>query len=886
MAIINSNDYLASTNLPILKVPKLLYTEKEKQADDKAVLKKLVRYYEHVATRQVSAQEQYYNKLHNIADGVIDINDYVDSEEIEQLQHLDPSIKFDEETIDLENFPIIPPIINRLTGDISKKQTDFFIQAENVEATNQIIEKRNDEIKQILLEHAKQLFDQENPLDPKATEEQQKQRKQMFEQIPAVQRAYKTNFRLEIEEWADHVMRWENRKFNMKDIERRAFRERLVTNKSLVHVRLVNDHYYPELINPRYYASLRSPKTVDESDSMMCCWFDFSNIGTILNKYAGVLKEEDVEQLEKWQAKLHSNFVLPDQHGGINPYIESMQNYVAATNVISNSVENGTNYDGFTRLIRETNMYFLLPRKVGVLYAIVNGELTVTEVDETFEVTRKPIYQYKGSKDTDDLIDGEHVEWTYINELWYCLKLDMRWTSPLFKIDEAIDKDNKPIYVFLDRFPIQYKDKSRRYGIKIPVHGGSDSRPSHVEKGAPFAKFYNYIWNRNKQILSTEIGKFLIMSQNMIPNESMGEDWGKGNLIKAYSIAKDMSLMPADTSLTNMGVNQMVSGNYGQVVDLSKTQDVLEKVNLAKMIKQECFETLGISYQLLGETSPYMSPTLAASNMQQTITQLQHLYDGHFEQTKLVRETMLETAQYLTSIGEMTEVINVSSDGVREIFRLSEPETMLYDLVLYPTNNIEQYINFETLKQMAIADNNLTSTAYEKALMVLSETPSELVRRLKEEQDKLEKQQQQERDFQMQQQQQMIDAQNEQIQRKIDYETNRDNLDRQERLLEAQIEAVGRGNSDSAQIREELLKLQSEGLRQKEYYTEMDAMLQKNMYDQERLKNEQKHKSDTLTMQERLKMKELELREKEISAADRRTLAMKAQKDKESKKKK
>lgn len=886
-----ANDYKTLVDDIIKLSPKLIYTEKQKYAKDKKEIKLLVDYFETIGQRVVARKENYYKKLNNLADGVIDVDDYINSSEIDQLQSLDSTIQYDIETVDLENFPIITNIVNRLTGDISKKYTSFFIKAENTEAVNEVLERRNEEIRAILLENARKLFEENNPIDPSVQqappEEQQKymeQRQQMFQQIPAVQRSYKTDFRLEIEEWADHVMRWEDLKFNMKELERKTFRERLVTNEPLVHIRLIADRYYPELIDPQYSFELQSPNVDDASDAMMRGWFEFSNFGTILNKYGGLLTPEDIKKLEDWQVNMATNLILPHQGADFNPYMESMNNYIVAQNLIAQteSPAGDNTFDGFSRLVRETNVYFLLPKKVGFLTAVVNGETTLTEVDETFKVTIPPVYKYEGSKEVEDLIAGEHIEWTYINELWYCLKLDMTWGGNGTIFNKHEGKEDS-IYLFLDRFPIQFKDKEKRYGIKIPIHGGKSNQPSPTEKAAPWQKFYNYIWNRNKQLLSTEIGKFIIMSQNMLPDESMGESWGKGNLIKAYMVAKDLSIMPQDTSILNTIQNQAVSGNFAQQVDLSKTSDVIEKANLARMIKQECYETLGINYQALGEVNPYMSPTLAANNMQQTITQLQYLYDGHFEMWKYIRETLLEVAQYLTSIGEMKELTSITSDGAREIFKLNLDQTLLYDLVLYPTNDVQQYVNFEMIKQLALSDNNLNSTAYEKALIAFSNSPSEILRRLKTEQDKFEQERQEQMKHEQEMQQQQLQAQQAQLQARLDWEANQNNMDRKVDILEAQIKAMGFANDDAANIRDGIIGLQTESAKQKQYYAELDLKLQENELQNKILADKRRDQKEAMSMQERMKLEELKLRDKEITAANLRTKAMLEAKRKESK---
>ena len=47
------------------------------------------------------------------------------------------------------------------------------------------------------------------------------------------------------------------------------------------------------------------------------------------------------------------------------------------------------------------------------------------------------------------------------------------------------------------------------------------------------------------------LGTVIMLDQNTLPKHSLGEDWGKGNLAKAYVAMKDFQMLPLDTSITN-----------------------------------------------------------------------------------------------------------------------------------------------------------------------------------------------------------------------------------------------------------------------------------------------------------------------------------------------
>ena len=101
-------------------------------------LKELVCYYEWIARQQINAKRDKVTKLMNLANGIIDVDDYIkDVSEYEtELTMLDAeSLDYD-----LKFYPIIPNIVNTLVGERFKQHVHFTANAINREAVNEIIE--------------------------------------------------------------------------------------------------------------------------------------------------------------------------------------------------------------------------------------------------------------------------------------------------------------------------------------------------------------------------------------------------------------------------------------------------------------------------------------------------------------------------------------------------------------------------------------------------------------------------------------------------------------------------------------------------------------------------------------------------------------------------
>ena len=216
---------------------------------------------------------------------------------------------------------------------------------------------------------------------------------------------------------------------------------------------------------------------------------------------------------------------------------------------------------GDGNLMRVSTIYWKTQRKVGHLTKIeFDGEVTQEIIDESFKITEKAVYDTSifKNKSKDTLLQGEHVEWIWINETWGGVKVGPNvpamWRT-------TMDDNVNPIYLGINRekpgrLPFQFKGENSLYGCKLPVEGRvfSDRNTrstSLVDLMKAYQVGYNMVNNQIADILIDELGTVIMFDQNALPRHSMGEDWGKNNYAKAYTAMKDFSMLPLDTSITN-----------------------------------------------------------------------------------------------------------------------------------------------------------------------------------------------------------------------------------------------------------------------------------------------------------------------------------------------
>jgi hypothetical protein len=859
----------------------LFISEKDKYANDKEIIQKLFERYEAIGFRQVYDKDKKFRKLYNLATGKINKEDYIGEAPSNVLEFNTQSASLDD--VDLHFYPLIPNIKNAILSEYDKKYIKYSAKAVNVENTNSILDAYNNELRTALIQRAENLFLSENP---NPSEEQVK----LFQESEEIAKFYKLEYRTEIEKWANHTIKKEDAKFDIKTIERKLLEQIITTEHPIVHIDITDNYYKPEVILEKDAFWLKSPMHDDLSQSMMVGWFKYSNIGTLLNEYANIFKEEDLKKISHWIDNYYdAGFVINDEFdaktGNRTAPHESLRNYITFKNLEYNRESRYSDVEN--TLLRETTIYMLIPKKVGMLYYRDSEQLIGKLVDDQFKVTIKPVYRQGELKIKENLISGEHVEWTYINELWRGKKLDVNLNTPEIhrtNLKQGI-QDQESIWLELKRHDIQYSEPHLRYGVRIPVHGGPSTdyfneSLSLVEMCATWQILYNWVWNRNHVLLATEVGKFLILNQGIIPNESLGETWAKNDLIKWALVGRDTSIAPVDTSLSNMGQSAMqIHGGVGQVVDLTKTAEILEKATLARLIKQECYAQVGLNEEyLMGNISPEQSGTSVAQGMQRSSNQIQHLYTRLAQVVRNMRITMLETAQYLESLNPTSQISYLTDDSTRVIFQTNTDGFLLHKLDVNVESNLSDAHTLERIKNYMENTNTLGANTLEMASVQTATSVPELLHKLTALDEDKKKEIQAQRQHEQETQQREIQARQEATDKMLAQKENNEQLNREKDIVVAQIKAIGYATDNADAISKEIIELQNANAKQADYYERLNYRDTLASFKERQFEHKTQNDAQNNALKEKMALKKIEqedeklrLREKEIDAANNRT---------------
>ena len=533
--------------------------------------------------------------------------------------------------------------------------------------------------------------------------------------------------------------------------------------------------------------------------------------------------------------------------------------------------ESEDSYDkGHTNMLRVSQSYWKSQRKLGHLTKIAeNGEVTTEIVDEDYKITDKPLYntQLFPNKTHRNLVFGEHIEWLWINQTWGGIKIGPN--QPSFwgiKNPTGIN----PIYLGINQNEIkplkfQFKGDNSIYGCKIPVEGRvfSDRNTKSttlVDLMKPYQIGFNMVNNQIADILVDEIGSVIVLDQNALPKHSLGEDWGKGNYAKAYTAMKDFSVLPLDMSMAN--TDNATSFSHFQQLDMSQTQRLMSRVQLANHFKQEAFQVVRVGPQRMGqqlgqyETATGIEQSVSGSYAQTEMYFIQH--SDHL--MPRVHQMRTDLSQFYHSTNPSLKLQMMTSLDERVTFEMNGTDMMSRDIHVYCTSKANHRDILEKMRKMSV-DSSVQGSAsiYDVGRILQADSMGTINSSLKAIEANSERKIQEQRAHESQMQEKVLAAQEKEKAMALDFEARENEKERRKDIMVAEIKASGFGaTQDINQNQQSDFVDSMEKMQQTDQYIEA-TNLQKSKEANKQADNREKQnlKREEMNLKRELKDKDL-----------------------------
>lgn len=768
-------------------------------------------------------------KNYKLAKGIIDKSDYIVEEDNDYKEMMDVLTKENDSALELKFYPIVPNVINVLSGEFTKRYNKVQFRAVDDKSYNEMLEQKKSEIEEALLADAERTLIGkmlEAGMDPAAEEAQQQLSPDNLKTLPEIEDYFSKSYRSSVEEWATHQLNVDEERFKMQELEERGFRDMLIADREFWHFRMLEDDYDVELWNPVLTFYQKSPDQRYIADSNYVGKIDLMTVSDVVDRYGYLMDERQLSSLQRiYPARSAQYQVNGYQNDGSYydatrshawntempglAYRQYASNYMAdparggdiLTQILSQSEDLEQWGDG--NLMRISTIYWKTQRKVGHLTKIeFDGEVTQEIIDESFKITEKAVYDTSifKNKSKDTLLQGEHIDWIWINEVWGGVKIGPNvpamWQT-------TMDDNVNPIYLGINRekpgrLPFQFKGENTLYGCKLPVEGRvfSDRNTrstSLVDLMKAYQVGYNMVNNQIADILIDELGTVIMFDQNALPRHSMGEDWGKNNYAKAYVAMKDFQMLPLDTSITN--TENATNFNHYQTLNMEQTSRLMGRISLANHFKQQCFDSIGINPQRLGGAVSAQTATGVVNAMQQSYAQTEIYFVQHSDHLMpRVHQMRTDLAQYYNSTNPSVRLSYISTEAQKVNFVINGTDLLLRDFNVFATTKTNHRAILEQLKEMALTNNTTGASIYELGNIVKADSISEVTDILKDSEARVENQRAQDMQQQRQMQEQQLQAKAQEDQQKLQVEMSENEKDRQNDITIAEIRAAGFGS--------------------------------------------------------------------------------------------
>ena len=803
--------------------PDQFKTEKEKQ--DESWIKNTMDYFANKSYAEYIKNRDTFAKNYDLVNGILRMEDFYQEPETKTFSDM---LQAD---IDLpayvKHYSIITTPINNLVGEISKRPDTFRVKAFDDDSQSEELQFKTDILQQFVIQQAKQKIMEKLAMSGQEIDEEQLEQLTM-EQVKDQLDSYTSV----AEKWANHILTCQKAEFNLKEKSEDTFRDLLVSAREFYHIYEDNSKlgFNIEVANPKNTWFLTTPDRKWISDptgrnqgAYAAGTVQVMELSEIIESIPDLTKEE----IDHLRSSLQdyglinvreSNLGNPDAAQGIDSIqYDTFDPLVLQTRMMIES-EMKQNNDGLQDFLGLTSnvssfgykyvvvrAYWISKRKIGKLtYLDEMGNEQTVLVDENYK-----------SKTIPTQID---LEWGWINQWYQGTKIgpDIYHMKPL-KI--------------LNYCPII----GTTYQVK------NTEAKSLVDLMKPFQTLYNICMNQLYKLLEKEIGNVASVNIRRVPRLKDGDD--QDSLDMWEMEARERGIIFDDDSPENTKA-AVSNTSIARNIDLTRTNEIQSRYNLALQLKAECWELIGITRQRLGSVQASETATATNTAVSQSYAQTEPLFVAHEYIMGQLYQAIIDAAQYIESSKPMSTLSYITSEGESAFIQVNGNDLKLRDLKVFPTNRPEDTQMFNELRQLSQAVIQNGGTLYDIIELYSTKSMREMKKTFKNLRDR----QQQMQDQQMQQQQQQIEQQREIAQAQMQEaarvkqeemanENYQKELDRINKKEVAVIQALGRNENAAADTDEsgtaDVLEMTNLSMQQakaaQDYQMKMQDIQSKNM---------------------------------------------------------
>ena len=726
-------------------------SDKEKES----WIKSTMDYFANIAFAQYK-QNITFRKNYRLLNGEFNFSDYTNIPEMQELISYLNDVPDQEPEVPqhLKHYPIVNPPINQLKGELINRPHKYKVKAVDDEAVNETIDFRTELIKEHFLKKLEAQLEGQ-PVDPEQEAQMQQEIQNKILDYTSV-----------AEEWGNKTLNALKYHFNFREKSQQAFLDFLVTGKEF-------HHFYPDNSRLGFTYKTENPSNVwylanRNAQYTSDCWalglIEVLSMSEIVERYN--LTGEEVEHLKNRSLQnLRNNEysplapALPDPNDPLwQLTFENVGDF--ANGGIDHNVFSFNSQHSYTVV----TSYWQSKKRI----------FKRTYLDEEgFQQEMFVSEDYKMDKTLGDIT----LEELWINEWWRGIKI------------------GADIYVNVE--PLEFTQSAPIVGI-INTTRNTQGK-SLLDLLKPYQVLYNICMNQLWELLEKEIGVVFLGDLKVVPKKDSQDP-----IETMLWNAKNRGTLLIDTSIENTG--GAVQFNQFSRLDLTRSQEIQARIQLAQQLRLEAYELVGLTRQRLGNSQASDTATAANNALIQSFAQTETWFAWHDNILQKVYQTIMDMAQYI-ELQKPTSTLNYLNSELETVFLQVSKNELLHELFVFVSSYAEDKVTLEQLKQLA---QPAMQNGAELSEMVdlftansersLRKTLSDVQKRkeaIRQQDQALKQQQLEQQQAQFEQKMQMDAAQKAEDARRDDMNKQ---LDRENRLQVVQLQGIANEGSYSPDV--------------------------------------------------------------------------------------
>ena len=767
--------------------PDQFKTDKEKQ--DESWIKNSMDYFANKAYAEYVKNRDAFVKNYDLMKGILRMEDFYQEPEVKSFTDmLEADLGL---PAYVKHYSIITTPVNELVGELSKRPDTFRVKAFDDDSKAEELQYKTDTLQQFVIQQAKQKILEKAAMQGVEIPDEELDQMTM-EQVKDQLDSYTSV----AEKWANHVLTCQKAEFNLKEKSEDAFRDMLISAREFYHIYEDNSKlgFNIEVANPKNTWFLTTPDRKWISDptgrnqgAYAAGTVQVMELSEIIESIPDITKEE----IDHLRSSLQdyglinvreSNLGNPDAIPGTDSVMyDTYDPLVLQTRMMVES-EMKENNDGLKDFLGLTSnvssfgykyvvvrSYWISKKKIGkLIYLDEMGNEQSLLVDEAYKSNSIPTQQ--------------SLEWGWINQWYQGTKIgpDIYHIKP-FKL--------------LSYCPI--------IGTTFEVKN-TEAR-SLVDLMKPFQVLYNVCMNQLYKLLEKEVGKVYLTSIRHIP---VPKDGDAQDALDMWELeARNRGIVFIDDSPENL--KSPSSFNQFRDIDLTRTQEIQSRYQLAMQLKSECWELIGMSRQRMGSVSASESATGVNTAVAQSYSQTEPLFIAHEYVMGQLYQGIIDASLYVESSKPQSTLSYITSEGESAFVQVNGTDLKFRDLKVFLTNRPEDTQMFNEIRSLSQAVIQNGGTLYDVIELYSTKSMREMkktFKNLRDRQMSMQDQQMQTQQQQVEQQGQIAQAQMQEAarmkQEDIANENYQNELDRINKKEVALINALGRNENAAADVDE------------------------------------------------------------------------------------